>query len=167
MNHLSGNLLCRYLEDDLDDRERDFADAHLEVCEFCAEQLAEVAALGFEEELFELELPPVGFADRVMGELSATESVGVSVAPESVPDNVAVLPKRRRFSPKLDAFTRFVTAAVVTGFMMLGSYQSAKAGDHSVVHTIQNKVETVSSGTEAMYVNVHAWFSEWTAKLTK
>ncbi|MBL0386098.1 zf-HC2 domain-containing protein [Tumebacillus sp. ITR2] len=150
--HLSGNLLFKYLEDDLDDLEREKVEAHLEVCEHCVEQLAEVAAIGADEEVFPLELPPVGFADRVMEELSAAQS------------KVVQLPVRRR-SPKFEVFTRFVTAAAVTGFMMLGSYQAAKAGDHSVVNTIQHKVEDVSSNTEAMYVSIHTWFESLSAKI--
>ncbi|PWK13742.1 zf-HC2 domain-containing protein [Tumebacillus permanentifrigoris] len=158
MTHMSENLLWRYLEDVLDDAERDVVDAHLEVCDACVDLLAEVAASHGDEE-FWLEQPSLDLTDRVM------ELVLESGRVEQAAAKVVPMPVRRQ-SPKLEVFTRFVTAAVVTGFMMLGSYEAAKVQQFPVVGTLQEKVEEASVDTAALYMSVHDWIDSLSAKIS-
>jgi anti-sigma factor RsiW len=180
MTHVSKNLLWSYLEDALDDDERDLVDEHLEECDDCVELLAEVAALGVEDVVrgshqengwigpeplitampaLDLERPSTGFADRVM------DAVLESGREELAAAKVVPMPKRR-ISPKFEVFTRFITAAAVTGFMMLGTYEASKVEQFPVVGALQEKVEDVTVDTALLYVNIQVWMDSLSAKLS-
>lgn len=165
MTHLSENLLQSYLADELDDDKRVWVDAHLDACDACVDRLADVAAFCADDPLdheFELllEQPPVGFADRVMNAVMESASEEQSAA------KVVPFPTRHRFAPRLEVFTRFVTAAVVTGFMMVGSYQAAKVEQFPVVGTLQSKVEVVTNDTAVLYLSIHTWFQDLSSRLS-
>ncbi|HEU4964259.1 MAG TPA: zf-HC2 domain-containing protein [Bacilli bacterium] len=147
MNHLADSTILSYLEGDLDDAELDLIEEHMEVCDECADKLALFAELGAElpSKLIPLELPSAGFADRVMEQV-------MQEAPPGQPKHVVPIKPRRKLPPQLEVFTRFLTAAVVTGFMVLGSTQvQGVPVIHQFSTTVTQTGESVSQGTVKVY----------------
>lgn len=165
MKHLLENEIWCFLEGKLPDDEMERVEGHLAECDICCEMLANLAELGAEiPELFPLEEPSAGFADRVMDsiarEISNTETQDLS-------DNVIPLHPRRK-SPRYEAFTRFVTAAAVTGFMVLGSAQFETIPVvGSIGQTVSETGTVVSDGTYKAYSQLSQWIQILNAKISE
>lgn len=149
MNHLTELQIWSYLELDLTDAELEWIEQHLEHCDLCAERLAVMASLSEQvPNLLPLEAPSAGFADRVM-ETIATEAVS----------NVIPL-KPHKKSSRLEFFTRFATAAVVTGFMLLGS---AHASGIPVIGSVGKAMSVtgnvVTDSTFQLYAKIDVWIA--------
>jgi hypothetical protein len=172
MNHLTGDKIWKYLEDELADSERELVDAHLDACDDCQDLMVTLLEHGgpLEEDhvvygLFErepmLQEPEPGFADRVMEGIRAE-------ALQNLRDNVVPLRQsHRRTPPRLEVLTRFVTAAVVTGFMVLGSTQVQGTPMFGVLEKVGHTGTIVSDGTEKVYSEIHDLVSQMNSQLFK
>lgn len=162
MNHLSDDTIFRYLEGDLEEAELDRIEEHMEICDECAEQLAILAELRTElpDDFLPVRAPSNGFADRVMEQvLSETEAPHPAELPEQA-NKVVTLPLRRKQSPRLEVLTRFMTAAVVTGFMVIGSSQVQDIPMLGHFSTAVGQTGgAVSQGTVKAYVEFRGFLS--------
>lgn len=165
MKHLSENEIWCFLEGKLPDDELETVEEHLAECDVCCDMLANLAELGAEiPELFPLEEPSAGFADRVLDSIARETSITEA---QDLPDNVIPLQPRRK-SPRYEAFTRFVTAAAVTGFMIFGSahFESIPVVG-SIGQTVSETGTAVSDGTFKAYSQLNQWIRNLNAKLSE
>ena len=165
MKHLSENVIWSFLEGNLSDIEMELAEEHLAECDICCEAMANLAELGTDiPDLFPLEQPADGFADRVMQAI-ATETSAADT--EELPNNVIPLRPRRK-SPSYESFTRFVTAAAVTGFMIFGSVQfQTIPGVGSIGETVSQTGTAVSDGTFKAYSQLNQWIRSMNTKISE
>ncbi|MGB8954623.1 MAG: hypothetical protein WCC10_04570 [Tumebacillaceae bacterium] len=165
MRHLSENDIWCFLEGKLPDDEWERVEEHLAECDVCCDMLANLAELGAEiPELFPLEEPSAGFADRVMDSIAREAG---TIETQDLPDNVIPLHPRRK-SPRYEAFTRFVTAAVVTGFMVLGSAQfDSIPVVGSIGQTVSETGIVVSDGTYKAYSQLSQWIHHLNATFSE
>jgi len=151
---MSERDIWRFLDGSLPESELDVHEAHLADCDECCARLAQLAELGDEvSDLWPLETPSAGFVDRVMEEIQQVIEQEMQEQAEA-PNPVTPLPTRRR-SPRFEVFTRFVTAATVTGFMVLGS---ANMPNVPIVGEIGQSVKdtgiALSNGTKQVYAKL-------------
>ncbi|MGZ4030744.1 MAG: anti-sigma factor family protein [Tumebacillaceae bacterium] len=157
MDHLTDGQIWSFLEGDLDELEIERIEMHMESCDVCCERLASLAELGEEvPNLFPLEQPSFGFADRVMAEIAAEER------------KVVPFPTKRRVSTRLESLTRFATAAVVTGFMVLGStHVQGLPMIGSFGKAVSETGNVVSDGTMQVYETIDGWIAFMNKQIKK
>ncbi|ASS74389.1 hypothetical protein CIG75_04915 [Tumebacillus algifaecis] len=176
-------MIWKFLNgDELTDDELDRVSLHVAECDLCAERLANLAELGDAmPELMLLETPPAGLADRIMSEIEQDRQQA-ACGPYTTADgahcgssetewsnqtletnNVVPLAPRKARSPRLELFTRVATAAVVTGFMVLGSAGQSYADRVPVfgktIAAVSNTGSFVSNGTARVYSELYDLFS--------
>ena len=182
MDHLHRHTILNYLAGELAEVETERFEAHLEVCDLCHEQFLQLIEAGdpAEEVPPMLEAPSAGFADRVMeavlreeaqngaehaAGIDETDSLAVQTPDGELGQVVPLRPRRKR--PRLEAFTRFVTAAVVTGFMVLGSQQVQVLPTFGVLQTVERTGDVVTDGTYYVYSEINGLMDRVNAEFFK
>lgn len=164
MEHLERRTILKYLADELGAAETVSFEAHLEACDICHEQFLSLIESGDEADGLPslLEMPSDGFADRVMSAVlreDAESRAENAVAAEIEQTHANVVPLRPRRQRRFESFTHFVTAAVVTGFMVLGSYQVQGLPTFGVVQTALRTGDVVTDGTYRVYTEIHGFMA--------
>lgn len=155
MEHVSGELIWKFLNgEELSEEQIDLVALHTSECDLCAERLANMAELGDEmPELLHMETPNIGLIDRIMLEVEREQTASAETG--------AVVPfrKRKAWSKRLELLTRIATAAVVTGFMVLGTAGQSYAGQVPVVGktiaAVSNTGSWFANGTTRIYSELH------------
>jgi anti-sigma factor RsiW len=166
MEHLTDMQIWNFLAGDLDELEAEDVELHIESCDLCCERFANFAELGDEvPDLFPLEQPSLGFADRVMAGITQMEQ---PIAEQTEAKVVPFPTMRRRRSARLESFTRIATAAVVTGFMVLGSTQvQGLPMIGSVGKAVSETGTVVTDGTAHVYETIDGWIAYMNKQIKK
>lgn len=159
MDHLTEKQIWSFLEADLAEHELEAMELHFEECDECFAHMTHLADMNEQvPDLFPLEQPSVGFADRVMAQIPAPD----------VTDNVVPFPNLRRNSSRLELLTRVATAAVVSGFMMLGTSHAQGipmiGSFGEAVHATGN---VVTDGTVQLTSTIDGWIAYMSQEISK
>jgi hypothetical protein len=160
MEHVTGDMIWKFLSgEDLADDELDLIALHISECGLCAKRLANMAELCESlPEILPLQAPSADLADRIMDEI-AVHGGGA----EEADGNTLPHKSSKKRSPRLELFTRLATAAVVTGFLMLGSAGPSYAEQVPVVGktiaAVSNTGNLFADGTARVYSELHYLFS--------
>ncbi|TCP53896.1 hypothetical protein EV586_105242 [Tumebacillus sp. BK434] len=157
MEHVSGDLIWKFLNgEELPDEQIDLVAWHTAECDLCAERLANMAELGeYMPEILHVESPSASLVDRIMLEVEQVEREKAATAGPG-----AMVPMiRKAWAKRLELFTRLATAAVVTGFMVLGTAGQSYAEQVPVVGktiaAVSNSGSWFADGTTRVYSELH------------